>query len=138
MSPQENIEIAKKSYADFQKGDIASIIAVLDENVQWTTPGDLALDTAGTWRGKAGVQEFFQAVNEIWEFESFEPLEYVAQGDTVVALGRYAVRSRKTGRRTSSDWVMVWRIRNGKLVEFKEYTDTLALYRALAAEPAAA
>ena len=33
MSPQENIEIAKKGYADFQKGDIAPIIAVLDENV---------------------------------------------------------------------------------------------------------
>ncbi|HEY7336475.1 MAG TPA: nuclear transport factor 2 family protein [Bryobacteraceae bacterium] len=134
---QQNIEIAKKGYADFQKGDIPSIIAVLDENIEWTTPGDESVDAAGTRRGKAGVQEFFQRVNEIWEFERFEPREYVAQGDTVVAIGHYAVKSRKTGRRTSADWVMVWKIRNGKLVNFKEYTDTLALYRA-AAEQAGA
>jgi ketosteroid isomerase-like protein len=137
MTPQENIQVAQKGYADFSRGDIASLLTSLDENIQWTTPGDGSVFTAGTRQGKAAVAEFFQTVNQVWEFESFEPREFVAQGDTVVAISHYDVRGKQTGRRASSDWVMVWKFRDGKVTHFQEYTDTLVLWHALETTAAA-
>src|SRR5215211_4342376 len=43
----------------------------------------------GLRQGKAAVAKFFEQVNETTSFQQFEPREYVAQGDTVVALGHY-------------------------------------------------
>ena len=129
---QANIDIAKSSYAAFGRGDIPAILAVLDPNVEWTTPGK-GVPTEGTRRGPAEVARFFETVGSTWTFTAFEPREYVASGDTVVAIGSYAATARATGKPMTSDWVMVWKFRNGKLAYFREYTDTQALAAAVAA-----
>ncbi|HEY1337311.1 MAG TPA: nuclear transport factor 2 family protein [Bryobacteraceae bacterium] len=130
MSSQDNVNIARKAYADFQRGDIAAILAVLDDSIEWSTPGDASLPTAGTRRGKAAVAEFFKVVGETWDFDKFEPRDYLADGDRVVALGHYDARCRTTGRRASADWAMAWEFRNGKVTHFQEYTDTQVLSNA--------
>jgi hypothetical protein len=137
MFPQENVEIVTKAYADFCRGDIAAVMEALDDSIEWNTPGDGSVVTSGLRHGKAEVQEFFRSVGEAWLFESFEPREYVAQGDLVIAMGHYDMRSQATRRRVSSDWVMVWRFRDGKATHFQEYTDTLTLSSAMVAEVAA-
>lgn len=131
-----NIQIAKKGYADFQRGDIAAILEALDENIEWVTP-DIGLPTGGVWKGRDGVARFFQAVNDAWEFQAFEPRDYIAAGDRVAVCGSYTATGRATGRQVTCDWCMVWTIRNGKTVHFQEYTDTSALRDALTARSAA-
>jgi hypothetical protein len=59
---------------------------------------------AGTRRGIAGVRDFFAAVSDGLDVLEFEPHEYIAQGDKVVALGRYSWRVKATGREFSSDF----------------------------------
>jgi ketosteroid isomerase-like protein len=137
MTTQDNIQTVQKAYADFGRGDIASILDALDESIEWITPGEGAVATAGKRRGKAEVAEFFRIVAESWDFDSFEPLEFLAQGDTVVVIGRYSMVALAANRNVASDWVMVWRLRDGKVTHFQEYTDTLTLSCALAAETAA-
>jgi ketosteroid isomerase-like protein len=80
---------------------------------------------------------FFQKVNEISEFASFEPREYVAQGDRVMALGSYRAKVKSTGRIYECDWAMAFTVENGKVTEFQEYTDTAAIAAALPAASAA-
>ena len=130
MSTEANIEIAKKAYADFGRGDIASILAVLADDALWITPGE-GIPTEGTRHGKAEVTAFFQAVADTWNFTAFEPREFVASGDTVVAIGSYAATARATGKSISSEWTMVWKFRSSKVTHFREYTDTLALKNAV-------
>ena len=101
MSTEANIQIAKKAYADFGRGDIAAILAVLDDNVEWTTPGE-GVPTAGTRRGKAEVAKFFQTVAETWDFQAFEPRDYIASGDQVAVCGSYTATARSTGRQITS------------------------------------
>src|SRR5437660_1635327 len=93
MSANENIQIAQKGYADFGRGDIPALLAAMDDNVVWVTP-DIGRAPGGTYRGKAGVAQFFKEVGETWEFQAFEPREYIASGDQVVVLGSYAFTSR--------------------------------------------
>ncbi|HEV3199516.1 MAG TPA: nuclear transport factor 2 family protein [Bryobacteraceae bacterium] len=136
MSANENIQIAQKAYADFGRGDIPALLAAVDENVEWVTP-DIGMAPGGTYRGKAGVAQFFQQVGETWEFQAFEPKEYIASGDRLVVLGSYAFTSRSTGRSGSCDWAMVWKLRDGKVVHFQEYSDTAVLRGALTKASAA-
>ena len=132
---EANIQLAKQGYADFGRGDIPAVLAILDENTEWVIPGDLP--DSGTWRGKAAVAKFFQLVGETWDFQAFEPRHYVASDNRVVALGSYTATSRATGKQVSAEWAMVWEFRNGKVARLQEFTDTLALHNAISGRASA-
>jgi uncharacterized protein len=53
MSSEANIQIVQKAYADFSRGDVPAILAILDPSVEWVVPGDLP--DSGTFRGPAEV-----------------------------------------------------------------------------------
>jgi ketosteroid isomerase-like protein len=46
-------------------------------------------------------------------------------GDAVVVLGRYKGVFKATGRALDAQLVHVWRVEDGKVVAFQQYTDTL-------------
>ena len=132
MAEAENTQVIKDAYAAFQRGDVAAIVNACDENVEWHgvigTEG--VLPQSGLRHGRAAVAEFFKQVAESTDFNSFEPKEFVAQGDTVVALGSYSARMKPSGNSFSSTWVMVFTVRNGKIAKFQEYSDSAQLVRA--------
>ena len=57
--------------------------------------------TAGERRGKASVGEFFKIVSEQVNFLRFEPKEFVAQGDKVVAIGHYVAQGARPDEASS-------------------------------------
>jgi ketosteroid isomerase-like protein len=138
MSAEQNIEAAKAGYAAFGRGDMQGVLASLDENVEWITPEMPGMPASGTRHGHAAVLDFFRVVNECWEFEAFEPREFIASGDLLAVQGWYRARGRKTNIVAESPWVMVWRFRDGKCTHFQEYTDTAVLTKALTGQAAAA
>jgi uncharacterized protein len=135
MSEQANVQIVQNAYAAFKRGDIQTILDSLSKDVEWIAPG--VEPVAGTYHGREEVALFFQRVNEISEFSSFEPSEYVAQGDRVVVLGHYTATVRNTGRVYDCDWAMAFTVQQGKISKFQEYTDTAALVAALQTASAA-
>jgi len=137
MTPEENVKIAQKAYADFLRGDIAAVLGVLDDNIEWKTPEMVEMPNTGTSRGRDQVAGFFKSVGETWDFQAFEPKEYIASGDQVIVRGSYRPRSRKTGSTVSVEWTMAWRFRDGKITHFQEYTDSAALRDALTARASA-
>src|SRR6187455_2164154 len=132
MSETQNTQIVKDAYAAFGRGDVNAILALLDENVEWEgvkgTEG--VAPHAGKRQGKAAVGQFFQQLGSTLDFQLFEPREFVAQGDSVVAIGRYKATVKATKKVSESDWVMVFNFRNGKIVRFREFTDSAAVIRA--------
>ena len=131
MSAEQNIQTAKAGYAAFGRGDVQGILAQLDEGIEWITPQLPEMPGSGTQHGHAGVLQFFKSVMDNWDFEAFEPREFIASGDLLAVQGHYRAKARKTGVVMDSDWVMVWQFRNGKCIRFQEYTDTAKLAGAL-------
>jgi hypothetical protein len=131
MSAETNIEIVQKAYAAFFRGDLPAVLDTFAEDIQWISPGSSVL--AGEKHGKEEVAGFFHKLLELWDFLAFEPGEYIASGDRVVALGRYEVRSRQTGRTAATHWAMVFTFQDGKAFRFQEYMDTAALEAAMTA-----
>jgi ketosteroid isomerase-like protein len=92
--------------------------------------GDAELEgvpVSGTWHGREQVGQFFQSLSDTQEARQFEPREFVAQDDKVVALGHYAWHVKSTGREWESDFVHVFSVRDGKVTRFQEYADTAAI-----------
>ncbi|MFO1424759.1 MAG: nuclear transport factor 2 family protein [Candidatus Competibacteraceae bacterium] len=133
MNESAHIEMVQRLYADFVRGDIPSILAVLDPAVEWINGGSTIIAYAGTRHGLAQVQEFFAALDASVEVRTFEPREYIAQGDYVVAMGRWTGRAKATGREYASDWAMAWTIKDGRVTAFRSYEDTEAMAAAFTA-----
>jgi uncharacterized protein len=132
MAAAENLQLIKNAYAAFQRGDITAILNSCGENVEClgATGTDGVLPQASLRRGRVAVAEFFKHVAETTGFTAFQPQEFVAQRDTVVAVGNYTARMRSSGQWMSSSWVMLFTVRNGKVVRFREYSDSAQIVRA--------
>jgi uncharacterized protein len=124
MADSTNVELVQAAYAAFGRGDIAALLATFSDDIDWDSPGAPRIPHAGRFNGKTAVAGFFDGLAKTAEFERFEPREFIPHGDKVVVLGSYAGRGRSTGRAFSSDWAMVFTVKNGKIAAFKEYLDT--------------
>jgi len=125
MTELENTRIIEDAYAAFSRGDVPGILSNVADDVDWhgVIGAAATVPTRGKRRGRQEVDRFFQQVGESVEFKKFEPREFLAKGDKVVTLGYYEGRSKKTGKTFQSDFVMVFTLKGGKVVQFREYLD---------------
>lgn len=129
VSARENTAIVQRAYEAFGSGDIKTLVGLLSRDVDWegVVGAGPAVPTRGPRRGQDAVTAFFGQVAEHIDFKRFEPREFIANNDKVVVLGYYEGVSKKTGRSFATDWVMVFTLDGGKVVKFREYTDTAVL-----------
>jgi ketosteroid isomerase-like protein len=134
MSEAQNTKVVQDAYAAFGRGDIPALLGLMADEIHWQPVIGTAahVPISGERRGKAGVAEFFKRVSETEDFQQFEPREYVAQGDKVVAIGHYRATARGTGRTFESAFVMIFTVRDGRIVAFREFTDSAAVNAAFA------
>jgi uncharacterized protein len=134
MSEAQNVSVVQNAYAAFGRGDIATLLGYMTEDIQWRPVIGTAkhVPFSGERKGKAGVGEFFKQVAESEDFQQFEPREFVAQGDNVVALCHYRAVTKATGRTFDSDFVMVFTLRDGRVAAFQEFTDSAGINAAFA------
>jgi ketosteroid isomerase-like protein len=127
MSEQENLEVVCKVYAAFGRADLEGVLARLDPQVSWRTPGPPDLPTAGLRRGVAEVREFFGVLLNTFDVQDFRPVDFLTLDDTVVVLGTSREGPKGTGRLVDFRWVHVFRLQGGRIVEFEEPADVSAL-----------
>jgi uncharacterized protein len=124
----ENTEIVQKAYEAFGRGDVTTIMEMIDEDVEWILPGDMEMspNILGRRRGKEVVRQWFGQLAVDMEFEEFTPMEFIAQNDKVAVMGHSRTRVKATGKVAESDWMQVFTIKDGKVIRFQEYFDTYA------------
>ena len=142
MIEEVNLHIIKMFYAAYRRGDIASMLNAVAENVEWFTLGPPELiPTAGLRRGRQQLGQFFAALKDAEEVQRFEPREFFADGDTVVAIGEVRSRVRAGGRVISTPWVHVFTFSHARIARFRSFYDTAAAaaaFETAQAEPAKA
>lgn len=120
------IQTVQRMYKDFREGNLAAILDLMADDVEWFLFGSVEIPWAGMWRGRQGVKQFFKTVAEVSEVEDF-PDEFMAAGDNVIVLGHQRVRVRATSRLVETHWAVIWTLREGKVSRYCEYNDTAAL-----------
>jgi len=128
MSEAQNTKIVQDAYAAFGRNDISTLLTYLADDIAWHAVYGAGphVPTSGVRRGKPAVAEFFKQVAANVNFSRFEPREFVATGDTVVALGHYTATT-PSGKSFDSDWAMVFTLKNGKVSRFQEFCDSAAI-----------
>jgi ketosteroid isomerase-like protein len=133
MQEAQNTKVVQDAYAAFARSDIRTLLTHFADDIVWIGVYGAAsyVPTSGERRGKAAVAEFFKQVAENVNFSRFEPKEFVATGDKVVALGHYTATT-PIKKSFDSDFAMVFTLRNGKVTHFQEFCNSAALNAAYA------
>ena len=119
-----NKEIIAGAYASFATGDVPAALGVMADDIRWTEADGFPL--AGTYVGPQAVLEgVFMRLGEIGDEFAVVPDQFLADGDTVVALGNYTWKQKSSGEPASVKMVHVWTVDGGKAVAFQQHVDTL-------------
>lgn len=132
MNAVDTTQAVQEIYAAFGRGDVPAILALLADDAELYHAGPAeVLPWAMLYQGKDQWGQYFQTVGGALEFTEFVPERFIAQGDTVVALGHFAARARATGRPVTSPWAMEWTFKDGAVTRCRVHEDTAALAAAL-------
>jgi uncharacterized protein len=115
---QANRELIERVYAAFARGDVPTVLQVLDENILWHVPGRGPLSR--DYREHQEVLGFFRHFTELsgGTFR-IEIDDVLANDERVIALVTEGAERR--GRRWSSPQVHAWTIKDGKAAVFWQY-----------------
>ncbi|MEV0587073.1 nuclear transport factor 2 family protein [Nonomuraea sp. NPDC050310] len=126
----KNLLAVRESYAASARGDVAGVLAALAPDARWTEMA--GFPCAGTYVGPDEVLKgVFARLGEEWEGFAAEPEEYVDAGDVIVVIGVYRGVYRATGKAMQARFTHVWKLYDGTVIGFEQFTDTLLVARAM-------
>ncbi len=119
---EENVEIIRGAYENFNSGNIPGVVETLHAEVEWTEPGGGSAPQ-GTFKGPESVTtDVFAKIGE--NFEEFQAVaeEFDSEGDTVTVKGRFAARSRD-GVELDAPFTHTFELSDGKATRFENETE---------------
>jgi uncharacterized protein len=126
MTGRSNIDTVKTLYEAFGRGDVATILDHLTDDVDWAT--EAASDAApwyGRRVGKAAVTGFFEGFASVVDVQEFTPLSFTSNDNEVMTLVRYRGKAKQTGREAAMNLHHYWRFRDGKVEYYRGSEDTV-------------
>jgi len=131
MSDSPNVLIVRRLYE--ARGNPEVMRQVLASNVRWEVVDGFPYGAVYVGLDRV-LREFFGRL--FTDFDEFVATgsELFESGDRVIALGSYAGRARKTGRRFTARFTHVWTLQDELIVRLQQCADTVQLARALADE----
>jgi ketosteroid isomerase-like protein len=115
---ESNAAIMRKGYEDFASGNLTAVFAMFDTGITWHIPGHSPI--SGDYTGHDQIGGFFQRLMELSQGTlRIDVQNVLADDDLVVVL--VTVNAQRNGVSDSFPEVHVWRMKNGKAVEFREY-----------------
>ena len=113
-----NAAVIRSGYEAFARGDYPGAFEVFHPDIKWHVPGQGPL--SGDYTGHGEVQGFFQRTMELSQGKFHIDISNMHEdGDLVVTL--CTVHAERNGVPASFPEVHVWRVKDGKAVEFREY-----------------
>lgn len=70
------------------------------------------------------VSSFFKELLDNVQPKKFEIFQFTAQDDRVIVEGMNSGKVKSTGCAYEHDWVMVFTLRDGKIIRYRHYYDT--------------
>jgi ketosteroid isomerase-like protein len=124
---EENVQLARFVYASLNRGDVDTVLDLLDPDVEWWTRGDNP-DTSVT-RGRDGFKRLWHDITDVLDDFRMEPTEMIDAGDYVITAVSQVARTR--GATIEQHEVHVGKFRDGKIIELREYHDMAEALKAV-------
>ena len=125
--PIDQVTDAYRTWRESRGSNVDEVIDLMADEIEMRSvldpelPNDLAADR----KTREEARQYFQVLGRDWEMIDYPQDKIVADGDTIVWIGRCHWRHRPSGREINSPKVDIWTFRNGKAVSFFEMFDSL-------------
>ena len=83
----------QKIYEAFGKGDVATILDQVTEDVDWASEAEGTAPWHGVHKGKGEVPKFFEAIDANIEVTEFTPLTFTANDNDVLTVVDFGTAS---------------------------------------------
>ena len=113
-----NRDLIQRAYDAFNRGDIPTVLGILDKEIRWHVPGQSPL--SGDYVGHEQVLGFFQKSMELSGGTLRIEVHDIVAGDTAVFV-LCTVSATRSGQHAGFLAVHVWRVFDGRAVEFREF-----------------
>jgi ketosteroid isomerase-like protein len=109
----------------YGRGDGERVSALIDDDIDWVIYGPMdVFPFEGARRGKAAVLETLAAIAKEYELKRYQPETVIVDGDRAAVLSDVSFVQRSSGRMLRFRLANFLRFRDGRLVEFREFSDT--------------
>lgn len=119
-------------YDAFGRGDAETVLDALASDVEWREAETQPLAEGNPYVGPEAVAEgVFGRLLATFDGFAVTPEKLVAEGETVVAMGRYTGTHKENGESIDAQFAHVWTVRDGEVRRFQQYADTAQLSRVM-------
>jgi ketosteroid isomerase-like protein len=115
---QENVEIIRRFLERVTARDVPGVIELVSDDISCFPARDEL--EAEAFRGSEALAEYLRDWFDVFEHYEVEVSEYVNLGEHVVAVGRVTAHGSGSGARVAADDAWLYRLRDGKVVEYRE------------------
>jgi len=135
MSAAENRNLMERLFAGVAAGDRTSLVDHIADDVVMRVTGHNSWSQ--TFRGKQALSRdlYGYLATLLAEGRRTVPLRFIADGDHVVVEAVGEMRT-KDGVPYNNEYCLIYRLKDGKIVEIREYLDSALCERVLGAFPA--
>ncbi len=128
----ENVAIIGSMYAAFGSGDIPTVLSLLSPDVVWNEAENFPYADGNPYVGpEAVLGGVFARLAAEWDGFGVDMPTMLDAGDHVVVTGRYVGTFKGTGHAMNPQALHLWTVKDGKVVAFQQYVDTLAVAKAM-------
>jgi ketosteroid isomerase-like protein len=126
---RENVELIQRVYQDFAETGEA-VLWALDADAEWHTASDLP--DSDVHRGHEAIAAFVREWVESFDEFRADVEEFIDRGENVVVPMVLNGRIRGTDQEVTLPETHVWKVRDGKVIEVREYRSRQLALEALA------
>jgi uncharacterized protein len=122
MGTEENAELVRRGYEAFSAGDMETLRGIFGEDAVWHVPGNSPL--SGRKEGRDAILAYFEELGTRSGGQLKVTLQDVVAGENHT-VGLQHNQAENNGRSLDVDGAIAFRIRDGKIIEGREfYADT--------------
>lgn len=112
--------VVEKMFTAFDNGDVEKFVDTVSEDTVWIYHGTQIIPK-GVFEKKEGVRTFFNNIIDNTEIISFEPQQYIVEGNMVVVLGQEHQKVKRSGRELKQKWVHIYTVENNLITRMEEF-----------------
>jgi hypothetical protein len=121
-APNPNVAIVERLFDAFERRDADAMVQVMAEDVVFE-PASSEREAREPYDGHAGMRRYLRDLARTWAEFRVTIHEYQAAGEQVLVRGRVYARSASPAFISDSEIAFIWRVRDGRIVHGRTYTD---------------
>lgn len=118
-------DVIQSLYDAFARGDAPFVLGLMADDIRWMEAEGSPMASGNPYSSPQQVGEgvFGRLLSTFDDFAA-TPTEIIADGDRVVAFGRYTATHKESGDKLDAPFVHSWTLDDSRIVAFQQYTDT--------------